>query len=161
MSRTHCSTWNVLLAHPRLTFLATTLFTRSQRDCHLRAGPRTTRNPCAIHPHIDRPVPRIRPAGLEPATDGLENRCSIHLSYGRTTGRRSSVPRPTNTREKIVFPLQELRPAGFEPAACGLGNRRSIHLSYEREVFLILIFRHEIGSCQSAGVMGMGDCMRG
>ena len=25
----------------------------------------------------------LRPAGLEPATDGLENRCSIRLSYGR------------------------------------------------------------------------------
>ena len=26
---------------------------------------------------------KARPAGLEPATDGLENRCSIRLSYGR------------------------------------------------------------------------------
>ena len=25
----------------------------------------------------------VRPAGFEPATDGLENRCSIRLSYGR------------------------------------------------------------------------------
>ena len=29
---------------------------------------------------------RIRPAGLEPATLGLEIPCSIHLSYGREGG---------------------------------------------------------------------------
>ena len=27
-----------------------------------------------------------REAGLEPATDGLENHCSIQLSYSRTNG---------------------------------------------------------------------------
>ena len=28
----------------------------------------------------------VREAGLEPATDGLENHCSIQLSYSRTNG---------------------------------------------------------------------------
>ena len=31
----------------------------------------------------------VRPAGFEPATDGLENRCSIRLSYGRSRTQRS------------------------------------------------------------------------
>lgn len=73
--------------------------------------------------NADRESARIRPAGFEPATDGLENRCSIRLSYER----KGLSSRGYKTKLE-----GGVRPAGFEPAACGLGNRRSIHLSYGR-----------------------------
>ena len=37
----------------------------------------------AVPASFHKPKNRIRPAGLEPATLGLEIPCSIHLSYGR------------------------------------------------------------------------------
>jgi len=47
---------------------------------------------------------RIRPAGLEPATDGLENRCSIQLSYERI------VP-PNRSSARCARQDSNLRPA--------------------------------------------------
>ena len=37
-----------------------------------------------VTPKTHGPQKVARPAGLEPATPGLEGRCSIRLSYGRT-----------------------------------------------------------------------------
>src|SRR5438105_783780 len=53
-----------------------------------RPASRSTWNHQPAHrEHTD----QLRPAGLEPATDGLENRCSILLSYGRLTRQRSEI----------------------------------------------------------------------
>ena len=76
------------------------VFTRSRRDCHVRGRVRDNASEIAGHASIAQPsrdpLPKVRPAGLEPATDGLENRCSIHLSYGRNrTGAARAVDRPT------------------------------------------------------------------
>ena len=57
-----------------------------------------------------------RPAGLEPATPGLEGRCSIQLSYGRVDGYVTGLPgrqRPLADREERCGPqiLTRRRPA--------------------------------------------------
>ncbi len=60
----------------------------------------------------------VRPEGLEPPTNGLGNRCSILLSYGRLTC--------------VAHQIKMARPAGFEPATTGFVVRYSIQLSYGR-----------------------------
>ena len=62
------------------------------------------------------PVARL--AGLEPATLGLEGRCSIRLSYRRKSGSSSSAADPPaqSNRSKPFRPAAELaRPASANP----------------------------------------------
>ena len=66
------------------------------------AGQRSIWIPGLIDRRMTRTCPAIRPAGFEPATDGLENRCSIHLSYGRNmTGAARAL---TRRRHWILTP---------------------------------------------------------
>jgi hypothetical protein len=50
-----------------------------------------------------------RPAGLEPATLGLEGRCSIHLSYGRGSP-DLSIRRSPSTLSRVARAHERVRP---------------------------------------------------
>ncbi len=73
--------------------------------------------------------------GIEPVTLGLENRCSIQLSYEIfVTPERFELSTPglkdrcsNHLSYEILFVISE----GFEPSTFGVVNRRSIQSSYE------------------------------
>ena len=101
----------------------------------------------SIDGSIDGTTPKVRPAGLEPATDGLENRCSIHLSYGRSmTGAARALDRLTERN------ASRSRAAPGRIRTCDLRFRKPPLYPPELRARSLpcLDLGAKIGSCQSA-----------
>ena len=69
----------------------------------------------------------VRPAGFEPATLGLEGRCSIHMSYGRSADNRADKLK----QEKVVGV------AGFEPTTLCSQSRCATRLRYTPKLHFV------------------------
>src|SRR3569623_2269876 len=75
-----------------------------------------------------------RPAGLEPASLGLEGRCAIRMSYGRRLQNRTrTAPRIAAMWRSLqcrAGAYKEVGAEGFEPTTSCSQSRRATRLRY-------------------------------
>ena len=69
----------------------------------------------------------VRPAGFEPATHGLEGRCSIQLSYGRN----QSKPIQLHSTARKWSGMRDLNPRHPAPKAGALPDCANPRMSHQ------------------------------
>jgi hypothetical protein len=67
-----------------------------------------------------------RPAGLEPATPGLEGRCSVHVTCASRNRPSDSMPSPAETRIQVGASAATILPERDVPATLASHCRRTV-----------------------------------
>ncbi len=127
----------------RLTALHNLLYNQKKWGGRWDLNPRPQESQsCALPTELRPPLIMARPAGFEPATLGLEGRCSIQMSYGRLFVPDGEEKIGRGSRIRTCDPLlpKQMR---YQAALC---PERFVHLPRGRESTRPALLRQRLSS---------------